>query len=111
MSLDTNTCTHLHTFINTYVYNIQVNCLIEEDELQEEIAYLKKLPPHPIALTSYNPRRSSLEANYFFQSPSLSLLMEWCASIGKLYGVPVSETYPVDRVYNVYAIHMLVVIF
>ena len=83
-------CCHcMYLYVSMYICT-QVNCLIDEEELQEEIAYLKTLPLHPVALTCYNPRRSSLEANYFFQSPSLSLLMEWCAAIGRIYGVPVS---------------------
>ena len=70
---------------------LQVNCLLNEQELHDEIAHLRHLPPHPISHSVYNPRRSSLEANLFFQSTSLSLLLDWCRAIGRIYGIPVSH--------------------
>ena len=70
---------------------LQVNCLLNEQELHDEVAHLSRLPLHPISHSVYNPRRSSLEANLFFQSTSLSLLLDWCRAIGRIYGVPVSH--------------------
>ena len=59
-------------------------------DLKEEIAYLSTRKPHPIASEYYNPRRSSIEPSLFFQASELSVLLEWCRAVGKLYGVPVS---------------------
>lgn len=60
-------------------------------DLQEEINYLSRQKTHPIASNFYNPRRSSIEPNIFFQATELSLLLQWCRAVGRIYGVPVSN--------------------
>ena len=51
---------------------------------------MQRQKPHPIAAQFYNPRRSSLEPNIFFE-PTLSLLLQWCRAVCAIYGVPVSK--------------------
>lgn len=60
-------------------------------DLQEEINHLSHQKTHPIASEFYNPRRSSIEPNIFFQATELSLLLQWCRAVGRIYGVPVSN--------------------
>ena len=71
------------------MHSSQVKLQLNKQELSEEVAYLERQLPHPIATQFYNPRRSSLEPNIFFE-PTLSLLLQWCRAICTIYGVPVS---------------------
>lgn len=52
---------------------------------------MKKLKRHPISDRYYKSRRSSVEPSIFFESPALSLLLQWCREVCAVYGVPVNN--------------------
>ena len=82
--------THPHTHTWHLLTPSQVKLQLNQQELAEEVEYLQRQKPHPIAAQFYNPRRSSLEPNIFFE-PTLSLLLQWCRAVCAIYGVPVSK--------------------
>ena len=87
------TPSHMHLLTPSHMHPLtpsQVKLQLNQQELAEEVQYLQRQKPHPIAAQFYNPRRSSLEPNIFFE-PTLSLLLQWCRAVCAIYGVPVSK--------------------
>ncbi len=66
-----------------------MECVINESQLKDEIAVLKKLPRLEEVNQQFKSRRSSFEPNYFFESSKLSRLLEWCREVCAIYGISV----------------------
>ncbi|XP_038063476.1 abnormal spindle-like microcephaly-associated protein homolog [Patiria miniata] len=87
------------------IFQFQIGLLLNEQQLQEEIAFLRKnlrLQKHLDALSTLplmdtlaigvgNGRRDSNEPNVYFKSSRLSLLLKWSQVVCSFYGLKVEN--------------------
>ncbi len=70
-----------------HLFLFQVKLNIDVVALQREIACLSRTKPHSTVSTI---TQQQVEPDLFFQSTELSLLLQWCREVGRLYGLQVS---------------------
>ena len=73
-----------------------MNLVVNEKQIEEEISFLRKyhyeknLKRGSCSLFMHHRQEPTEEQDIYFNSKKLRLLLEWCRSVCRLYGVKVS---------------------